>query len=163
LQLMPEGSTPSNAHAHGNGTTVIGQYQYAVDMFPWDQAEGTHWYHPHKHGSVGLQLTNGMSGALVIVGPFDDWLTGRYQSQGGLTEQVLVIQQIDTTLNFFRPQPPSPALAPPQPLINGQANPIITMQQGEVQRWRFAAETTTGTTQLEISFPSGFTIKQIAQ
>jgi FtsP/CotA-like multicopper oxidase with cupredoxin domain len=165
LELMPEGSKPSDAHAHGNGTTAIGQYQYAVNMFPWDQAEGTHWYHPHKHGSVGLQLSNGMSGALLIVGPFDDWLNGFYQSQGGLTEQVLVIQQLDTTLNFYRrqPKPPSPALAPPQPLINGQANPIITMQQGEVQRWRFAAETTTGTTQLELIFPPGFTVKQIAQ
>lgn len=163
LQLMPEGSSTSGAHAHGSNNVVVGQYLYSVDMLPWDQAEGTHWYHPHKHGSVGLQLSNGMSGALLIAGPFDDWLNGFYQSTGGLTEQVLVIQQIDSTLNFFKPQPSSPRLAPPQPLINGQANPIITMQQGEVQRWRFAAETTTGTTQLEITFPSGFTIKQIAQ
>jgi FtsP/CotA-like multicopper oxidase with cupredoxin domain len=164
LQLMPEGSSPStsSAHAHGSDNVVVGQYQYAVDMFPWDQAEGTHWYHPHKHGSVGLQLSNGMSGALLIVGPFDDWLNGFYQSAGGLTEQVLVVQQIDATLNFFKPRPAQP-LAPPQPLINGQANPIVTMQPGEVQRWRFAAETTTGTTQLEITFPTGFTIKQIAQ
>jgi FtsP/CotA-like multicopper oxidase with cupredoxin domain len=163
LELMPEGSTASasGAHTHGSAMPVIGQYQYAVEMFPWDQAEGTHWYHPHKHGSVGLQLVNGMSGALVIVGPFDDWLNGFYQAAGGLTEQLLLIQQIDTTLNFFKPQ--TSPLAPPQPLINGQANPIITMQQGEVQRWRFAAETTTGTTQLEISFPANFSIKQIAQ
>lgn len=163
LELAPAG-TPANqaSHTHTRGTSAVGQYQYAINPFPWNQAEGTHWYHPHKHGSVALQLLNGMGGALLIEGPFDDWLNGFFKSQGGLTEQVMVIQQLDDTLNFFRQ---NPAYAVPQPLINGQANPLVTMQPGEIQRWRLVNETMQASAQLQIGFEntSAPTLKQIAQ
>ena len=40
----------------------VATFQYRTDPFPYTQAEGTHWYHPHKHGSVALQVANGMPG-----------------------------------------------------------------------------------------------------
>jgi len=32
----------------------------------------THWYHAHKHGSTAINLLNGMAGALIIEGDYDD-------------------------------------------------------------------------------------------
>ncbi len=31
-----------------------------------DHPSGTFWYHPHKHGSVAYQLSNGLAGALIV-------------------------------------------------------------------------------------------------
>ncbi|MGH8565183.1 MAG: multicopper oxidase family protein [Gammaproteobacteria bacterium] len=163
LELAPAGTPAGQAgHTRNPGVSTSGQYQYAVNPFPSNQAEGTHWYHPHKHGSVSLQLLNGMGGALLIEGPFDDWLNGFYKPQGGLSEKVLVIQQLDDVLNFFRQDP---AYAPPQPLINGQANPIVSMQPGEIQRWRLVNESMQASAQLQIGFEntSAPILKQIAQ
>lgn len=65
LELAPAGAPAGQADdTHTRGLSSSGQYQYAVNPFPSNQAEGTHWYHPHKHGSVSLQLLNGMGGAL---------------------------------------------------------------------------------------------------
>lgn len=163
LELAPAGMSADKAgHTHTRGTSASGQYQYAINPFPSNQAEGTHWYHPHKHGSVALQLLNGMGGALLIEGPFDDWLNGFFKAQGGLAEKVMVIQQLDDVLNFFRQDP---TYAPPQPLINGQANPVVSMQPGEIQRWRLVNETMQASAQLQIGFEntSAPTLKQIAQ
>ena len=52
------------------------------------QAPGTHWYHGHKHGSTALNLANGMAGALIIEGDYDDKLNPFFTKQ-----QVLVLQQ----------------------------------------------------------------------
>ncbi|MGH8584840.1 MAG: multicopper oxidase domain-containing protein [Gammaproteobacteria bacterium] len=163
LELAPAGTPASHAgHTRTRGVSGSGRYQYAINPFPSNQAEGTHWYHPHKHGSVSLQLLNGMGGALLIEGPFDDWLNGFYKPQGGLSEKVLVIQQLDDVLNFFRQHP---TYAPPQPLINGQANPVVSMQPGEIQRWRLVNESMQASAQLQIGFEntSAPILKQIAQ
>lgn len=161
LDLAPEGSTPCpGAHAHTRGLSATGSYQYAINPFPANQAEGTHWYHPHKHGAVALQLLNGMGGALLIHGPFDDWLNGFYKNT--LDEKLLVVQQLDDELNFFEKDP---NYATPSPLINGQANPVVTMRPGEIQRWRLVNETMQASAQLTIGFEttSGPVLKQIAQ
>jgi FtsP/CotA-like multicopper oxidase with cupredoxin domain/peroxiredoxin len=41
---------------------------------------GTFWYHPHHHGSVAYQVSNGLAGALIVEGaPDDAWhQTGHY-------------------------------------------------------------------------------------
>lgn len=165
LDLAPAaGATQASSHsAHPRGTSNSGSFQYAINPFPWDQPEGTHWYHPHKHGSVSLQILNGMAGALIIEGPFDDWLNSYYSKQGNITEKVLVIQQLDDKLNFFQQVT---GYTTPQPLVNGQLNPIITMQPGEIQRWRFINATMQASAQITIGFNSGSgspVIRQIAQ
>ena len=114
-----------------------------------------------------------------IAGPFDDWLNGLYASVGGLTEQVLIIQQLAQGSNFFA-QGLSPTLnkdcssgtclctassnsrtAPPT--INGQLNPVISMRPGEIQRWRFINAAVQAGGALAIGFPPEFQIRQIAQ
>jgi FtsP/CotA-like multicopper oxidase with cupredoxin domain len=112
------------------------------------QAPGTHWYHAHKHGSVALQLLNGMSGALIIEGEFDDQLEALMP---GLrkTEKVMVIQQLGDKVSIQKTQgsvqPGVPlntcAAGDPTPLVNGQLQPTIEMKPGEIQRWRFVNAT----------------------
>lgn len=129
----------------GPGATRGGCYTSTLDPLLWTQAEGTHWYHPHKHGSVALQVLNGMAGGLIIEGPFDDWLNQVYD--GDLEEKILITQQIADRLNFFDfPKHPKRKIVPPEgppfPVwINGQTNPVITMRPGEIQRWRFIGAT----------------------
>jgi FtsP/CotA-like multicopper oxidase with cupredoxin domain len=153
LELRPKGADTAAHSAHG-GEVAYGQYQYRVDPFRWTQPEGTHWYHPHKHGSVALQVANGMPGALIIEGPFDKWLRGFYQ--GRLAEKILVLQQIEEHTNLFGQG------GSPQVLVNGQINPTVTMRPGEVQRWRIVNATMKAGTQLAVYFPQGTTVRQIA-
>src|SRR5262249_17982731 len=109
--------------------------------FKMGQAPGTHWYHAHKHGSVALQLMNGMAGAMIIEGEFDDQLEALMP---GLrkTEKVLVIQQIGDMFTFQPGGPIFPCVGgDPLPLVNGQLQPTIEMQPGEIQRWRIVNAT----------------------
>jgi FtsP/CotA-like multicopper oxidase with cupredoxin domain len=155
LNLFPEGSqgVPS-----GNDYAV-GDYQVDINPLPWNQAPGTHYYHPHKHGSTSLQVQEGMAGALIIEGPFDDWLGRLYG--GKLVDRLLILQQISERDNFFTPGFPN---YPPKTLVNGSATPVITMRPGEIQRWRFIGATTQVSASLEIGFdPRIRDVRQIAQ
>jgi|SoiMetStandDraft_2_1073263.scaffolds.fasta_scaffold08317_3 FtsP/CotA-like multicopper oxidase with cupredoxin domain len=148
-----------------NAENAIGEYRYSLDPLPWNQAPGTHWYHPHKHGATAVQILNGMSGAFLVQGPFDDWLYDLYgidsEHNASLEsfEKVMVIQSLEPNLNFFQQGGAA------QPTVNGLANPQITMQPGEVQRWRFIAATVNQNFQVQLFF-EGFdpnAVLQIAQ
>lgn len=155
LELRPAAAESSgDAHSAHGGEVVYGKYQYKVDPFRYTQPEGTHWYHPHKHGSVSLQVANGMPGAMIIEGPFDDWLQGFYK--GVLPEKLLVMQQVEQSTNLFGQG------GAPQILVNGQINPTVTMKPGEVQRWRFVNATLKAGAQLAVYFPQGTIVRQIA-
>jgi FtsP/CotA-like multicopper oxidase with cupredoxin domain len=153
---LPTGAQPpADDHPMAkNGVVVYGQYQYDVDPPPPTQAEGTHWYHPHKHGSVSLQVANGMPGALIIEGKFDDWLRGYYG--GKLAEKILVLQQVQTDTNLYN-NPFAPAYT-----VNGQVSPTVTMSPGEVQRWRFVNATMQVAAQVSVNFPDNVKVRQIA-
>jgi FtsP/CotA-like multicopper oxidase with cupredoxin domain len=110
--------------------------------FTMAQAPGTHWYHAHKHGSTTIQMFNGMSGALILQGDYDKTLE---QTMPGVQQKVLVLQQFADQPNMERSGGAGVAggggggqFSQPTPLllVNGQANPVITMQPGEVQWWR---------------------------
>lgn len=173
LELWPErpASTAEllrTSHAGVRGTVEYGEYQIDVDPLRPTQPEGTHWYHPHKHGSTALQVLNGMAGALIVEGPFDDWLNGFYKDQGGLEEQILVVQQIDEAVNFYNkftftaPNGKKSTYVKPLPVVNGQANPVLTMKAGEIQRWRLIGATMQGSAQLAIGFGPELEAEQIA-
>lgn len=153
---LPAGAAaPTDDHAmHPRGTVAYGQFQYDVDPPPPTQAEGTHWYHPHKHGSVSLQVANGMPGALIIEGRFDDWLNAHYG--GKLAEKILVLQQVQTDTNLYN-NPIAPAYT-----VNGQVSPTVTMAPGEVQRWRFVNATMQVAAQVSLNFPDNVKVRQIA-
>src|SRR5882724_6114991 len=126
--------------------------QYQMGFFPYcfrvpvydpakvkmGQAPGTHWYHAHKHGSTALNVANGMTGAFIIEGQYDDDLNKFYKSNPywKFTQQVLVIQQLTTVLNLTVPGKGPGSRAIPLLSVNGRLAPVITMQPNQVQLWR---------------------------
>jgi FtsP/CotA-like multicopper oxidase with cupredoxin domain len=160
LVLRPSGSQGAPAHSHGmRGHVVDGEFRYRIDPLLWTQPEGTHWYHPHKHGSVSLQVANGMAGPLIVDGPFDDWLQSFYGWK--LKEKILVVQRVEAGTEIYGRDDFGMGPLPP-PLINGQVQPAITMAPGEVQRWRVVNATVGPLSQLDLRFPPGATVRQIA-
>lgn len=141
LQLRPKGASPEPS----NPDVRVGDYKSRVGPFPKTQAVGTHWYHPHKHGSTALQVINGMAGTFLVEGYFDAFLK---EQLPGLEQKVLVIQQIQEHLTFPNPRPGGPA----KPRINGTLNPVIEMRPGEIQWWRFVGATQEATANIVIQF-----------
>jgi FtsP/CotA-like multicopper oxidase with cupredoxin domain len=123
------------------------QYSFRI---PQNQSPGTHWYHPHKHGSVAIQVANGMAGAFIVEDTtgLDSIVTAL-----GMREHLIAIQQVAERVGLLGHQGEldrSPVLA------NGQYQPTIYMAPGEVQRWRIVNENTTHTTKtFRIGFADG--------
>jgi len=136
------------------------------------QAPGTHWYHAHKHGSTSLHIYNGLAGAIIIEGDYDDKIRGFFQKQlpntKRFTERVMVFQQISAIQNLQRTGGDNAATGPNQKLINGKLNPTIEMQPGEIQLWRFVnamAGGNKGTLQqamFDDLTAAGFQVRQVA-
>ena len=74
----PHGLCTTNLHTHGLHVSPSGDaddifrliepkcnrtFTYTIKS---DHPSGTFWYHPHKHGSVAYQLSNGLAGALIV-------------------------------------------------------------------------------------------------
>jgi len=110
---------------------------YVIEVqIPKDHPGGTFWYHAHLHGSTALQVSSGMGGALIVEGGQDELLKNA-------EEKIFVLQQIaydqsgkiEQYENIFGPDGWQKSKR--QTTINGQIVPVIKMQPGEVQRWRF--------------------------
>ena len=123
---------PTNLHTHGLRVSPQGNsdnpflrvdpgtsFDYLIRV-PTDHPAGTHWYHPHHHGTVADQVSGGLAGALIVDGG---------PALPVAADRVLLISDItlDTT---GTPVPASPiermqgregALV----LVNGQHQPAI--------------------------------------
>ncbi len=99
------------------------------------QSPGTHWYHAHKHGSTAINVANGMTGAFIIEGSYDDDLNKWYGANWTRTQKVLVINQLGVSPNKERGGNQRQDKGPDFE-VNGQLKPIIDMRPGEVQMWR---------------------------
>jgi FtsP/CotA-like multicopper oxidase with cupredoxin domain len=148
------GLNTTNIHYHGSHITPDGSgdnvllaiapgdsFQYAF-RFPLNQSPGTHWYHPHKHGSVAVQVVNGMAGAMIVEGGGLDSLVRAHD----MKQHLVAVQQVDSTLNLIGTGIRA------IPLVNGQVNPVVVMRQGEVQRWRLINENVSNTTTYAVLF-----------
>ncbi|HEX6642235.1 MAG TPA: multicopper oxidase domain-containing protein, partial [Thermoanaerobaculia bacterium] len=108
------------------------------------QAPGTHWYHAHKHGSTAINVSNGMSGAFIIEGKYDDEINEKYKAYGpNFTRKVpvMVINQFGVSPNL---KSPGGADKGPDFSVNGRINPIVNMRPGEVQMWRIVNTSSRG-------------------
>ncbi|NJL27711.1 MAG: multicopper oxidase domain-containing protein [Thermoanaerobaculia bacterium] len=151
---LPAGVAADHAPSHGShgaqGTLAYGHFDFNLDPLRYTQPPGTHWYHAHKHGSTALQVLNGLVGTFEIRGEFDQQLEGYFKTQGGgeLVDRLMVVQQL---------QEKQPGLGGADQnssvLVNGQANPIVRMAKGEIQRWRFIGATMQASASLRVGFP----------
>jgi hypothetical protein len=99
------GLCTTNLHTHGLHVSPSGKsdnifrqiepgkdftFEYKIgDTHP----AGTFWYHPHKHGSTAYQLSNGLSGALIVEGTESNDLDQNPQILATRkNEQVVVLQ-----------------------------------------------------------------------
>jgi len=152
-EVENEFSYPDTSNLHFHGAHVSGElpsddvtlrvspgseFQYE-SHFPANHMPGTHWIHPHVHGSGSLQVGGGAAMALIVEDP-EDYLPDMVEDA---QDVLLFVQNMDiNTLrdvatdsgdtmldittngnNNFR-------------LVNGQHQPTVTMQPGEWQRWR---------------------------
>ncbi len=134
------------------------------------QSPGTHWYHAHKHGSTAINVANGMTGAFIIEGKYDDDLNlayGGYTLAGGKqwntrAQPILVLNQLGTTPNLLSGPGTGPAgVAGVDFVVNGRLRPVAHMQPGEIQLWRIL--NTSGRNALYFMAPTGFRWRQLAQ
>jgi FtsP/CotA-like multicopper oxidase with cupredoxin domain/peroxiredoxin len=173
---QPHDLCTTNLHTHGLHVSPVGSadnifldvgpqqeftFEYTV---PADHPAGTFWYHPHHHGSVAYQLSNGLAGALIVEGGPHDGIPDLddVPEIAAARERILLFQlynyrvdpagkdgvaRIDArTIYDVAPDAPAcPAIPVPDPdptevgqatAINGVINPIIRLAPGEVQRWR---------------------------
>jgi FtsP/CotA-like multicopper oxidase with cupredoxin domain len=127
------------------------------------QSPGTHWYHAHKHGSTAINVYNGMVGAFIIEGEYDDALHRIYPN---LVQHVLLVQNLAEEPPLMRA---GAAAGPTQTLyVNGLLQPTISMKPGEIQLWRLVNTSVRSvTTLLDFEGAPGSTAKpemrQIAQ
>ncbi len=110
---------------------------------------GTHWYHPHAHGSTHDQVASGLAGFLIVEGDVDDAInramtgtdrpdpcvkTGPYDYR----ERLMLIQRVEvfSADSDAGPRRGQSRIAPPV-TINGNFSPTtIMMRPGAVERWR---------------------------
>ncbi|HEV3052430.1 MAG TPA: multicopper oxidase family protein, partial [Longimicrobium sp.] len=120
-------------------------FQYAFRI-PANQAAGTHWYHPHKHGGVATQVTNGMSGAFIVLarhGGLDSLTRARR-----IREVLVAVQEIDQAVNLVD------SVIPRVKLVNGQYKPKIVIGAGEVIRMRLVNENIAASASYSLLFAS---------
>ncbi|MBP2302706.1 multicopper oxidase family protein [Azospirillum picis] len=134
LEILPAGTDRKYAQ---NDTTVVGALTYSYALS--NHTPGTFWYHPHRHGSVAVQVASGAAGALIVRG--GPGTVDAVAGIAGVTEQVLLLQQVmldskgelpdfDTIWN----SPHNGAVA--DWTVNGTVGRTLAMRPGEVQRWR---------------------------
>jgi FtsP/CotA-like multicopper oxidase with cupredoxin domain/peroxiredoxin len=157
LHVSPEGHADNIFRSIAPGEEFTFEYTIGAD-----HPAGTFWYHPHLHGSVAYQLSNGLAGALIVEGSPHDGAhdLDKIPAIARARERVLVFQlynyvikpnettaRIDAN-SIYNVTPDAysceaisvdekdkPLLAQAT-AISGVINPIIRLVPGEVQRWR---------------------------
>uniref|UniRef100_A0A6U7UT21 Plastocyanin-like domain-containing protein n=1 Tax=Eutreptiella gymnastica TaxID=73025 RepID=A0A6U7UT21_9EUGL len=151
--VMNEYRTPetTNLHTHGLHVSSLSpqdnvkleilpgeEYQYEYQI-PKDHLPGTHWYHPHHHGSTALHVGGGAFGVLIVQDPAGT-LPAEVEAMG--MGQVLCFSHMGTRAlteiastsgdTWFSVTGATQDIV----LLNGLTKPKLTMQPGEWQRWR---------------------------
>jgi suppressor of ftsI len=67
--FQPLGTVEPTAPLIGVASGQTYKYEFQI---PEDHPSGLYWYHPHYHGSAGVQVINGMAGLILVKGPIDE-------------------------------------------------------------------------------------------
>ena len=113
------------------------------------QPPGTHWYHPHSHGSTHDQVSSGMAGFLILEGDVDDAINTALTGNARLDpeektgafdyrERLILIQRVEVpSSDMERPRRNDQLRLPPPTAVNGTHPPtVMFMRPGAVERWR---------------------------
>jgi FtsP/CotA-like multicopper oxidase with cupredoxin domain len=104
-------------------------HEYDLSM----QEPGTlNFYHTHKHGVSAEQYWGGMMGALVVEDP-SDRLT-EYETHLMVLKDLTIVNGAPAPHAMMRDY--MHGLEGNTVMVNGQVNPRLYVQQGQVQRWR---------------------------
>jgi len=162
---------PQNYIGSSPSCFVLPDYKDPTQHLKMGQSPGTHWYHAHKHGSTSANVANGMTGAFIIEGDdYDgafDKAYNTFRAALGLKtdvswtrqQPVMVVDQIYSLPNLNR----NGSGAGSGPFsVNGQQQPTMTMQPGEVKLWRIVNASPIDGFYLK-DLPAGFLWQQTAQ
>ncbi|MCI0432980.1 MAG: multicopper oxidase domain-containing protein [Gemmatimonadetes bacterium] len=116
---------------------------------PQPHPPGTHWYHPHAHGSTHDQVSSGVAGFLIVEGDVDDAInrvmTGSTAPDPSVRtgpwdyrERLVFIQRVEVPSVDLDAGPGSRRRDVPFPVaVNGVAPPTVMFTRpGAVERWR---------------------------
>jgi len=115
---------------------------------PRPQPPGTHWYHPHAHGSTHDQVSSGMAGFLVVEGDVDEAIneamTGSRTPDPSLKtgpwdyrERLVFVQRVEVSAVDLDAGPGSRRRLVPPTAVNGVRPPaVMFVRPGAVERWR---------------------------
>ncbi len=133
----------TNLHTHGWHVSPAGNADNIFlhfnpgDTFTFEYDLSKQWggmmgfYHPHNHGTVGEQFWRGLAGGALIV---EDDVPDLQDYE----EHIMIITDISianglptewTRMNYMRNLGDIV-------MVNGQVNPVLNIQPGQVQRWR---------------------------
>lgn len=136
---------PTNLHGHGMFMSPIGisdnvlrvmksgSFNHVVWKLPSDIEPGTYWYHSHLHGLVEPQIFAGLSGVLIVDG-LEQLLPPELQS---IQQHVVALKDLQVkdgaivTKNID-------SNAPTTRTVNGQVDPVLTVQTNQPQMLRLA-------------------------
>lgn len=130
LEVSPQGHGDNSMHMVLPGET----WDYEIPI-PKDHPPGVYWFHTHGHQLAERQLMGGLSGTLVIDG---------FQDQVPATK---TLRERLFALKDFAPTSGGDLQTVAKPFnfviktINGQLDPVIDIQPGETQLWRFSDQT----------------------
>ena len=165
LRVLPRGDAPARvASATGCGALAPHErlaeaeyeYQLGTSSGSGDTTSsvlphppGTHWYHPHAHGSTHDQVASGLAGFLIIEGDVDDAInramtgsdrpdpcvkTGPYDYR----ERLMMIQRVEvfSVDSDAGPRRGQARIAPPTAINGGFSPTVMFLRPGAVERWR---------------------------
>ncbi len=148
LSFQNELGNPTNLHYHGLHVPPSGNadniflhipagesfaYEFTI---PQDHPAGLFWYHPHLHGLVADQVSQGLAGPLIVRGPLDD-----IPEIAAAKEHLMVLQDWDVeggrVVGASMPERMMMGREGSLLTVNAMVNPVITARRGELLRLRF--------------------------
>lgn len=161
LRIIPTDDWKSRVDLMGSETGVLAEYEFVGQLdyklelsFKRGGKEiphppGTHWYHPHSHGSTHNQVASGMAGFLIVEGDVDEAInmamcgerrpdpetsSGPYDYR----ERLVFIQRVESGSQDLDAGPKKQRLRfPPLTAVNGVKEvAMFRMRPGAVERWR---------------------------
>ncbi|MEO0810223.1 MAG: multicopper oxidase domain-containing protein, partial [Pseudomonadota bacterium] len=141
LPTSPEDLSDLNEGSVADQPVKPGRWSYQYRI-PENHLPGTHWFHPHKHGSTAAQVENGMAGSMVIQEPSELAMFPGFENSewSARYDQVMMIQQI---ANYGLQQGQGggkQAVAnsvAPVTVVNAVHQGEHKLAPGQVVRWRF--------------------------